>query len=302
MSCLFPILLKDGWRVPCGRCFGCFKDYQNQWSFRLYQESKACDCARVYTFTYDDEHLPPRAVLNDTGLMSDYEHTLSKRDVQLFMKRLRKQLDVKGIKFKYFLVGEYGKENNRPHYHCMMFFTGVSPMNGNDLLYIDNLVGKIWDKGFSLGDYLSPEAINYCLKYLLKRDINNKNFYRYNHFMMCSKGMGLDFVDKNKEFYRHSDRKYVTRVGGAKQSIPRYYKVKMFDDLTEEEKIRLREEYNWDYNRRERENIEKVRRKHGYGRDVCGDADAYLRYQDNKKNECVSKVKQHFENLKKDKL
>jgi len=48
--------------------------------------------------------------------------SLIKRDVQLFIKRLRKEQDSRGSsKIKYYLVGEYGDLTKRPHYHAAIF-------------------------------------------------------------------------------------------------------------------------------------------------------------------------------------
>lgn len=48
---------------------------------------------------------------------------LSKRDVQLFLKRLRKQLTkVSNEKLRYYCIGEYGPQHLRPHYHLLFFF------------------------------------------------------------------------------------------------------------------------------------------------------------------------------------
>lgn len=62
------------------------------------------------TLTYRDEHLPPGGNLST-------EHT------QLFLKRLRKM--IAPAKCRYFLVGEYGPETFRPHYHASIFGVGV---------------------------------------------------------------------------------------------------------------------------------------------------------------------------------
>ncbi|MDX8558692.1 hypothetical protein OZ663_18615, partial [Elizabethkingia sp. HX CGY] len=44
--------------------------------------------------------------------------SLDYRDFQLFMKRARK---LQEKKISYFLVGEYGSQTFRPHYHAIVF-------------------------------------------------------------------------------------------------------------------------------------------------------------------------------------
>ena len=69
------------------------------------------------TLTYNDENLPNPPVV-------------SKREAQLFIKRLRKLLYPK--LFRYYIVGEYGDKSNRPHYHALLF--GVSPTQEKEIL------------------------------------------------------------------------------------------------------------------------------------------------------------------------
>jgi len=44
--------------------------------------------------------------------------SLSKKDFQLYMRRLRFDAG-KGL--KYYVCGEYGTKSNRPHYHAIIF-------------------------------------------------------------------------------------------------------------------------------------------------------------------------------------
>lgn len=48
-------------------------------------------CTSFVTLTYDEEHLPP-------------DGSLRKRDLQLYLKRLRRRLP-----FRFFAAGEYGE-------------------------------------------------------------------------------------------------------------------------------------------------------------------------------------------------
>lgn len=48
-----------------------------------------------------------------------YGDSVSVREVQLFIKRLREQLSP--VRFRYFAVGEYGDLRGRPHYHVALF-------------------------------------------------------------------------------------------------------------------------------------------------------------------------------------
>ena len=99
------------------------------------------------TLTYDDEHLPSDGML-------------AKRDVQLYLKRLRKSLEPR--KFRYYLCGEYGPQTHRPHYHAILF--GLHPE-------IDAFaINKAWQKGFCvIGQDCSDASIQYVAGYVTKK-------------------------------------------------------------------------------------------------------------------------------------
>ena len=45
------------------------------------------------------------------------------RDIQLFLKRLRKHINkYYGEKIRFYVIGEYGTKSLRPHWHCLLFF------------------------------------------------------------------------------------------------------------------------------------------------------------------------------------
>lgn len=90
--------------LPCGQCIGCRLEYSRQWAMRCVHEASLYDRNCFITLTYNDEHLPP------------YQ-SLRYYDFQLFFKRLRKRFG----KARYFMAGEYGDINARPHYHAIIF-------------------------------------------------------------------------------------------------------------------------------------------------------------------------------------
>ena len=60
------------------------------------------------TLTYDEDHLP-------------LDRSVSRREVQLFMKRLRKAISP--LRVRFFACGEYGERFGRPHLACYMIRT-----------------------------------------------------------------------------------------------------------------------------------------------------------------------------------
>ena len=92
--------------LPCGQCSGCRLERSRQWAMRCVHEAAAYDCNAFITLTYDEENLPADGSLN-------YDH------FQLFMKRLRKAIEPNKVRF--YMCGEYGEENGRPHFHACLF-------------------------------------------------------------------------------------------------------------------------------------------------------------------------------------
>lgn len=112
--CLNPIKTKNSPDpVPCGKCPECRNRRATGWAFRILQEYKKATTAHFLTLTYDETRVPRN---NDTGYA-----TLNKSDVQNFIKRLRKYSKKGTKKIRYYAVGEYGSETQRPHYHIIIF-------------------------------------------------------------------------------------------------------------------------------------------------------------------------------------
>ena len=137
-------------KVPCGHCLACRKNLADSWVIRLYFELLDYDYKACFlTLTYNDEHLPK-------------DKSVHKRDVQLFLKRLRKHFDKyepDRKKLKYFCAAEYGETNMRPHYHMILFGVGM-----RDRAVIEDA----WQNGFIAMRYADVKNIRYTVKYLHK--------------------------------------------------------------------------------------------------------------------------------------
>lgn len=153
--------------VPCGKCLSCRCDYSREWSNRMILELKDHDKAIFVTLTYNNDNLP----MTDDGYP-----TLCKRDVQLFLKRLRKHYD--GITIRYYLAGEYGSRTNRPHYHAIIYgigltdFTDLDYRGTNEIgspFYTSPTLEKIWSHGFVLFSDVTWRTCNYVARYVLKK-------------------------------------------------------------------------------------------------------------------------------------
>lgn len=226
MKCTSPILVKDKHgllcHAPCGQCLHCRLNYARQWSIRIAHERlKYGDNCCVLTLTYDDEHLPE-------------DRSVHKSELQKFMKRLRKQVGSKRIRF--FGVGEYGGHFGRCHYHCVCFGIPVdSAIFENRHVHYEN--GKpsgwhcdlaSWKNGKVHIATLTPESANYVAGYILKK-VKGKHASEYYanlgiepEFVLMSRrpGIGQDYVVAHGDYYKVQP--YVT-IKGVKYPLPRYY-------------------------------------------------------------------------------
>lgn len=250
--------------VPCGKCLACLSQKAKEWTMRLSHEwyYYSDKTSMFITLTYDNDNIP-----------SDYG--LHKRDVQLFMKRLRKQLSKEKIKVKTFYAGEYGFQKQRPHYHMILFGIPnissrlVRDLNKYSVDYklkgefkhskYDRLLWKCWKKGNIRIGYCSLQSLQYCSLYTLKGNhivISRKEYYeRYKKekpFRIMSKGIGKRYVLDNINNLKANLK---LNYNGHDASIPRSYLnwiekegVEIRDTLKEKQLIDIDKEINLLYN------------------------------------------------------
>lgn len=161
--------------IPCGKCPACVQNKSLEWTARLVKEATEWKYTYFITFTYDDDHIKD----------------LNKRDLQLFLKRFRKNT---GFELKYYISGEYGETTHRPHYHAIFFLNDKI----DDLkFYSNNLyTSKLFSDTWSLGQVLlssdvNERSIKYTIGYTLKKIGESK-------LTLMSKGLGLKYL-KDKE-------------------------------------------------------------------------------------------------------
>lgn len=230
MKCVHPRVVYDGEfasEYPCGKCVACRRSRTREWANRCIHELSFWKESIFLTLTYDDEHYPENG-------------SLSKEDARNFLKRLRKSLEPKLI--KYFGCGEYGEKYERPHYHFILF--GVSTADkcfkflrkqGDKNLYSLSA----WEKGIIYVGNVNYKSCAYVAGYIQKKLGVSKYVGRIPPFQMQSQGLGKRYA--LKEAGRLSKDLSFT-MNGAKCSLPRYYKKVLehrlfdyqFNDLKEE--------------------------------------------------------------------
>ena len=144
--CITPTMLNNGVEVSCRKCWQCRKRRVDDLVGRCIAESKFAKKTYAATLTYGA----------DAGVNAA---TLVYKDVQDFLKRLRKKYLV-----RYIVAGEYGTKKNRAHWHIILFFDKEYPEVENN----KRVNWKYWDKGFTYFQEPDWKGFQYVLKYVLK--------------------------------------------------------------------------------------------------------------------------------------
>lgn len=175
--------------IPCGKCTECrlqhSRDKANQMVMEKLQYPE--DLVWFITLTYADEYIPFHKTVNvETGEIFE-GISLKKEDAQNFIKKLRRYYEyhynVKNI--RYVIVGEYGSNTHRPHYHAIIY--GL-PLDQTKLkLYKHNELGqsiwsheeleKIWGKGFVSVGRVTWESCAYVARYAMKKQYGENKWY-----------------------------------------------------------------------------------------------------------------------------
>lgn len=217
-------------RIPCGQCIGCRIERARQWTVRCMHEKRMHDASAFLTLTYADANLPVGG-------------TLRKRDLQLFMKRLRKERP-QGLRF--FACGEYGEQTRRPHYHLLLFNTSFPDMRrwsgyGSQTLFASAELDGLWKNGAALIGEVTDASCAYVARYITKKITGDAAAAYYGkrepEFALMSRrpGIGLPYLlSFGRECYRHDN----CVVDGVEVPLPRYYDTKcpeLFPDVEIEE-------------------------------------------------------------------
>lgn len=187
--------------VPCRKCENCLISHQNEKAILLRKQMEKTKYNLFLTLTYDNNHIP--FIVNGfTGIyrgtnfepletdteifaveggksirkfaFSDCYSVLYYRDIQLFLKRLRKSIYGKFGKYKtfrYFAVGEYGTYYGRAHYHIIIS-TNESAISD----YIRSVAYRCWrmcDESRFDCTIAGAGSINYVSSYCSNYSYNN---------------------------------------------------------------------------------------------------------------------------------
>lgn len=210
--------------IPCGKCISCKLSHSKDWALRIQHEAQTSQKSAFLTLTYNNENLPANK-------------SVDKREVQLFLKKLRKRIQ---IEIRFFACGEYGDTkttNHRPHYHIIILgydfpdkkFYKTS--SSGSKLYRSQLLETLWTKGFSDIGEVTFQSAAYVARYTLKKT-KDKSAYQHidtqtgeysqllPQFILMSKGIGKTWW---KKYNTDTDKDFLTNQKHYKAKVPRYY-------------------------------------------------------------------------------
>lgn len=218
--------------VPCGKCAECQRRNQSDWFVRCFYQwldSSRGGEVYFYTLTYNEEHLPKFCGVP----------CFRKRDLQLFLKKLRKRLNALSIRLKYIITCEYGELRGRPHYHLLFFLSGVI----NPVVFY-NIIQSCWSvsrrsafgfidtesRGFvqygkrNMGRVEDSSAIQYVTKYVSKdMSFINPYFDKLGELLVLRYNRLLSFLCKRKGFTKERYLMFqdgIVRLSKSDKSTP----------------------------------------------------------------------------------
>ena len=129
------------------------------------------------------------------------------KNLRKFLERCRKKT---GKSLKHWCVTELGEDRGRIHLHGILFGNNAS-----------ELVIEKWKYGYVfIGNFVNEKTINYISKYMLKDDLNNREFT-------------FPVNWKFNKYNGKNTREYYVFKNGTRAMMLRYYKDKIY---SEEEK------------------------------------------------------------------
>jgi hypothetical protein len=225
-------------QLPCGRCIGCRLARSAEWATRISHEASLHQFNSFLTLTYSDQHLP-------------YHQSVSIRELQLFLKRLRKSLEPQKVRFV--ACGEYGEKTFRPHYHVILFghdfmrdrYPWKKSKSGHQT-YRSPSLEKLWPYGHCEIGTVTPQSGGYVAKYTTKKIYGDspraiahytregvddktgevRTWEVQREFLLTSRrpGIGAGWYERFSADAFPSD--FVV-VQGKKRPVPRYYRQKL---------------------------------------------------------------------------
>lgn len=203
--------------TACGKCLNCLKNKRKEWADRLKIEMRYHKYNYFIGLTYSPDNYPA-------------DGSLSKVVAQKFKKRLEYYL---GYTPRIFIVGEYGDETQRAHYHAAIFA---------DTDCFD-AIRKAWTLGNVDIEHLTFDRCNYISGYVVKKMTKADDIRldgRHPEFYLACKNPALGYhflyeileqIVTDEKFRSHIMTHvyppYSLKMNGKWLRLPRYIREKL---------------------------------------------------------------------------
>lgn len=216
----------------CGQCQPCRIKNRRVMTHRAMLESLGHGDSCFVTLTYK---------FVQYGGLDHESATLDPRHTSLWLKRLRERCPQR---LRFLLVGEYGDDTERPHYHAIIFGLPAcargETLKGRSCCSTCDLIRETWGKGHIFVGTVTKSSIEYVCGYITKkmtRASDPRLRGRYPEFKRSSQGIGRgsaaqiakilggdsgwDYVLKN------GDIPHLLKHGGRSFPLGRYMRKKI---------------------------------------------------------------------------
>jgi len=208
-------------QLPCTKCIACKLEKAREIAIRCMHETQmhAPEHSHFITLTYSDKNLG--------------DNKLDYRDIQLFIKKLRK---AHNEKIKYLVCGEYGEKHGRKHWHILIWGLHLkdllpnSKTHSGDTLYSSKTIDNLWgfndptESPSAIGT-ITLESAGYVARYTTKKT-NGQSFARRS----TRPAIGAGWLEKYyKDVFNTGTISLASNTNKpvTTTTIPRYYKTWM---------------------------------------------------------------------------
>lgn len=212
-------------QIPCGQCINCKIRRKSEWAIRCMHEHSMHEFSSYVTLTYNPEFVP-------------FDGSLNYRDFKRFLRRLKNYL---GREVRFFMCGEYGDKDARPHFHAVLFGVRFDDMvfyknsPSGSALFRSAVLENLWPYGYStVGEVTFDSAAyvaGYCTKKITgseadshyRRELDDGTVYWLTpEFVQMSRkpGIGFDWFSK---YWPEVLRAGTVVMKNIEIPMPRYY-------------------------------------------------------------------------------
>lgn len=217
--------------IGCGNCIECRKQKASNWRTRLQEDIRHNINGKFITLTFSNESIkmleqrinkdkPTEQRLRGYTL----DNAIAILSVKLFRERWRKEY---GKSIRHWLVTELGHNGTENiHMHGLIWTNEPIEKVIKHWQY-----GYVWPRNSQVKTYVNSKTINYIVKYVSKIDTQHKY---YKSIVLTSAGIGkgyMDRIDCKRNVFNHDKTiETYTDRSGAKLTLPKYYRNKIYTD------------------------------------------------------------------------